>query len=90
MSILFVLIPLGLVLVGCGAWAFFWAVNHGQFDDLDTPAIAILTDDEHRSSDTREHGPSGDATAEELGTAPMVQGAADPGPSQRGHGIGGQ
>ena len=46
MSILFVLIPLGLLLVGFGAWAFFWAVNHGQFDDLDTPAIAILAEDE--------------------------------------------
>jgi cbb3-type cytochrome oxidase maturation protein len=45
-SIIFVLIPLGLVLVGCAAWAFFWAVNDGQFDDLDTPAIAILTEDE--------------------------------------------
>jgi len=46
MSILFILIPLGLVLVGLGAWAFFWAVNSGQFDDLDTPAISILADEE--------------------------------------------
>jgi len=49
MSILFVLIPLGLVLVGFGAWAFFWAVNNGQFDDLDTPAISILADEEQPS-----------------------------------------
>jgi len=54
-SILFVLIPLGLVLVGFAAWAFFWAVNHGQFDDLDTPAIAILADDECGGRGTRDH-----------------------------------
>lgn len=55
MSILFVLIPLGLVLVGFGAWAFFWAVNNGQFDDLDTPAIAILADEEEQTG--RAHPP---------------------------------
>ncbi len=51
MSIIFVLIPLGLVLVGFAAWAFFWAVNDGQFDDLDTPAISILTEDERGQGD---------------------------------------
>ena len=58
MSILFVLIPLGLVLVGFAAWAFFWAVNHGQFDDLDTPAISILTEDEPGSRDRQDHSSS--------------------------------
>ena len=53
MSILFVLIPLGLILVGFGAWAFFWAVNSGQFDDLDTPAISILADDEPQTGRDR-------------------------------------
>jgi len=37
MDILFVLIPLSLVLVAGGCWAFFWAVDSGQFDDLDSP-----------------------------------------------------
>ena len=37
MSIVYVLIPLGLVLVAIGAWAFFWAVGNGQFDDLESP-----------------------------------------------------
>lgn len=46
MSILFALIPLaiGLLLVAIGA--FFWAVRSGQFDDLDTPPVRILLDDE--------------------------------------------
>ncbi len=46
MNILFLLIPLSLVLVGCALWAFFWAVRAGQFDDLASPAISILLDDD--------------------------------------------
>lgn len=46
MSILYVLIPLGLVLVVIGIWAFFWAVGSGQFDDLDTPGWSVLIDHE--------------------------------------------
>jgi cbb3-type cytochrome oxidase maturation protein len=44
MSMVFLLIPLSLVLVGLAVWAFLWAVNSGQFDDLDTPAWEILTE----------------------------------------------
>ncbi len=45
MSIIFVLIPVSLVLVGIGVWAFFWAVRTGQFDELDSAAWEILLDD---------------------------------------------
>jgi cbb3-type cytochrome oxidase maturation protein len=46
MSILYILIPLALVLLGLAVWAFFWAVGSGQFDDLDTPAIRVVMDDD--------------------------------------------
>ncbi len=46
MSILFLLIPLGLLLLGFAVWAFFWAVGAGQFDDLDTPAWSVVMDDD--------------------------------------------
>lgn len=46
MSIIFVLIPLGLVLLGAAVLAFFWAVRHDQFEDLETPAWRILMDDD--------------------------------------------
>ena len=46
MSILLALIPISLLLLGLAIWAFAWAVKRGQFDDLDTPAIDILRDDE--------------------------------------------
>jgi len=32
-----------LLLLGAG-FAFFWAVDHGQFDDLETPALLPLAD----------------------------------------------
>lgn len=46
MSVLFVLIPLGLVLLALAIAAFFWAVGSGQFDDLDSPGTMVLFDDE--------------------------------------------
>lgn len=46
MSILLVLIPISLLLLGIAIAAFVWAVKRGQYDDLDTPALDILIDDE--------------------------------------------
>lgn len=46
MNILFVLIPLSLVLLGVAIWALFWAVDSGQFEDLDAAAKAYASDDE--------------------------------------------
>lgn len=44
MTSLLILVPLSiLVLVGAGA-ALFWAINGGQFDDLETPALLPLLD----------------------------------------------
>jgi cbb3-type cytochrome oxidase maturation protein len=48
MSILGVLVPISLALVGIAVWAFFWATNSGQFDDLDSPALQAVLDDEPR------------------------------------------
>lgn len=48
MSIVFVLIPLGLVLLGAAVLAFFWATRNGQFDDLESPAWRILMDDDSK------------------------------------------
>lgn len=45
MNILLVLIPVTTLIVGVGVWLFFWAVNHQQFDDLDSPAVLPLMDD---------------------------------------------
>jgi cbb3-type cytochrome oxidase maturation protein len=46
MNILYLLIPLGLLLVGIGIAVFFWAVRSGQYDDLESPAMSIVMDDD--------------------------------------------
>jgi cbb3-type cytochrome oxidase maturation protein len=55
-NILYLLIPLGLVLLGCAVAAFFWAVRSGQFDDLDTPAMSVVMDDDSKpAAENRRH-----------------------------------
>ena len=57
MSILYLLIPLSLILLGLAVWAFFWAVRHDQFEDLEGPAHRILFDDDDPPGEApRRHG----------------------------------
>ena len=46
MAALYYMIPAAIALVALAIWCFFWAVNSGQFDDLDGPAHSILFDDD--------------------------------------------
>jgi cbb3-type cytochrome oxidase maturation protein len=46
MSILYIVVPLALVIVAGSVVAFVWAAQRGQFDDLDTPAVRMLHDDD--------------------------------------------
>lgn len=46
MTVLYILIPVAIVLVTIAIVVFNWAVNSGQYDDLDGPAHSILFDDE--------------------------------------------
>ena len=46
MEILPLLIGISIVAVIAIAGIFVWAVRSGQFDDLDTPAVRILPDDD--------------------------------------------
>jgi cbb3-type cytochrome oxidase maturation protein len=66
MEILFLMVPLGMVLVGLGVWAFFWAVGSGQFDDLDSPGWSVLGDEpeslhQESSPQAASELPAGDA-----------------------------
>ena len=45
MNILLVLIPVTLLVIIIAVALFFWAVNHQQFDDLDSPGVVPLLDD---------------------------------------------
>ena len=46
MSILFLLIPLGVGMLAVAIGGFFWAVRQRQFDDLQSPAVRILLDED--------------------------------------------
>lgn len=46
MSVILIMLPIALVLAGIGIAAFIIAAKNGQFDDLDTPAIRAVFDDD--------------------------------------------
>jgi cbb3-type cytochrome oxidase maturation protein len=45
MESIYLLIPLSIILIGIGVWAFFWAVDRGQFEDLEPAARLALEED---------------------------------------------
>ena len=46
MDILYLLIPLSVAIVALAAWVFLRMSVGGQFDDLDSPAVRVLLDDD--------------------------------------------
>ncbi len=46
MSVIYIVLPLALVIVAIAVGAFVWAARRGQFDDLDTPGVRMLHDDD--------------------------------------------
>ena len=46
METIVVLLPLALLIAAIAVGLFIWAAKTGQFDDLETPAVRILFDDE--------------------------------------------
>ena len=46
MSVLYVVLPIALLLLAGAIAAYAWAARRGQFDDLKTPAIRALHDDD--------------------------------------------
>ncbi len=72
MTILLMLIPISLVLLGLAVAAFVWAVRRGQFDDLDTPALDILDDE----ASARGHAQASPVPAPESAGATSARDAA--------------
>lgn len=46
MPALYIMIPVALLIVAVAIYVFFWAVDSGQYDDLDGPAHSILFEDQ--------------------------------------------
>lgn len=57
MSVIYIVLPLAILIASAAVLAFIWAVRRGEFDDLDTPAVRILFDDDDEPRATR--GPQG-------------------------------
>ena len=49
MSALYIALPLALLLALAGVIAFIWSVRSGQMDDLETPALRILGEEDERT-----------------------------------------
>ena len=45
MASLYLLIPVSLIFCALAVWLYFWAVNSGQYDDLEGEADRILFDE---------------------------------------------
>ncbi len=57
MNILFLLVPVALLLAAAGVGGFLWAARNGQFDDVETPALRMLIDDEREPPPAPEADP---------------------------------
>lgn len=47
MEVIFVLLPLAIMLGVAFLVFFIWAAKNGQYDDLDTPSVRMLFDDDN-------------------------------------------
>ena len=56
MASLYLLIPVSLIFCALAIAIFFWAVNSGQYDDLETPSYKLLIDDEKIKKSKTEFG----------------------------------
>jgi cbb3-type cytochrome oxidase maturation protein len=56
MDLIFVVVPIALALGAFFVVAFLWSVKSGQLDDLDSPAVRMLHDDEPESAPRDEPG----------------------------------
>ena len=52
MSVVYIALPVALLLALAGVVAFIWAVRSGQMDDLETPSLRILGDDDETAPPT--------------------------------------
>lgn len=50
MESLFFLVPCALIFVAIAVKVLMWAINNGQYDNLDTEAHRILFDDEAKKT----------------------------------------
>lgn len=65
MESLYFLVPCALIFIGLAIKVLFWAINNGQYDNLDTEAHRILFDAEKTKKDQAK-------TSDTLGDSPAT------------------
>ena len=70
MNILLVLIPVTGLVVLIAVALFFWAANHQQFDDLDSPAVLPLMEDETVPGPAADTAPAPSLSPDSKGDTP--------------------
>ena len=67
MESLYFLVPCALIFIAIAVKVLFWAINNGQYDNLDTEAHRILFDDEkNKSSSISPSAPSSQQASEQI------------------------
>lgn len=53
MEIIYLLLPASIALAAIALCGYLWAARSGQFDDLDTPARRVITEEEESCPDRK-------------------------------------
>lgn len=53
MTLIFIILPITVFIAAGFVAAFVWATRRGQFDDLTTPGMRVLFDDDARPGEHR-------------------------------------
>ncbi len=70
MSVIYVVLPIAMLLLAGAIAAYAWAARKGQFDDLETPAMRALHDDDGtRTPSTKTSNPQADPPRTPQGNA---------------------
>ena len=76
MESLYFLVPCALIFIGLAIKVMFWAINNGQYDNLDTEAHRILfdadtsADQPAKTQDQQDPTPASTATADDKNPRP--------------------
>lgn len=71
MDSIFLLVPIVIFFVACAVKLFFWAVNSGQYDDLETEGRRILfEDDQPRKSGMDSAGQGAESSPSSINDTP--------------------
>ena len=63
MSAIYLALPVALLLALAGVIAFIWSVRSGQMDDLETPALRLLSEDDERRPSPNDDSPRDQGSA---------------------------